>query len=257
MTPEEIDELLGAYALDAVSDDEREAVEAYLVDHPRARAEVREHREVATMLAFTGAPAPAGLWDRIAGSIDGDAAPEPGPALAEVLELPRRTAEHRVGSSPARRRSPWMVWAAGAVAAAVIALLGVTVVRQNQRIDQIESAGPSDPMADALARALADPATRSAELRSTDAALRARAVIAPNGTGFLVGSSLPALSDDRSYQLWGVVGGRAISLGLLGPHPGVSPFKVNGDVKALAVTDELAGGVVITQQQPVVQGALT
>ena len=64
--PDDIEELLGAYALDAVDDDERRLVEAYLATNPRARAEVDQHREVATLLAFGGADAPEGLWDRIA-----------------------------------------------------------------------------------------------------------------------------------------------------------------------------------------------
>ncbi len=50
----ELDDLLGAYALDAVSPDEARRVEDYLAVNPKAAAEVREHREVATMLAFTG-----------------------------------------------------------------------------------------------------------------------------------------------------------------------------------------------------------
>src|SRR5204862_2371026 len=92
--PNDIDELLGAYALDAVDDDERRAVDAYLATNPRARAEVDQHREVATLLAFGAAAAPEGLWDRIASSIaemDADA-PEPGPELAKVLPArpPRR-----------------------------------------------------------------------------------------------------------------------------------------------------------------------
>lgn len=33
--------LIGAYAVDAVTPEEREAVEAYLRDHPEARDEVR------------------------------------------------------------------------------------------------------------------------------------------------------------------------------------------------------------------------
>jgi anti-sigma factor RsiW len=54
----ELDELLGAYALDAVSDEERQAIEEYLLVDPRARQEVAEHREVATLLAWTGTAAP-------------------------------------------------------------------------------------------------------------------------------------------------------------------------------------------------------
>ena len=38
LTPEEITELLPAYALDAVDDDERAAIETYLAAHPDERA---------------------------------------------------------------------------------------------------------------------------------------------------------------------------------------------------------------------------
>ena len=84
----ELDELLGAYALDAVEDDERRRVEDYLEINPRAAAEVREHREVATMLAYTGMEAPAGLWERIAAELE-EPAPRPSGQLAE-RSLPAR-----------------------------------------------------------------------------------------------------------------------------------------------------------------------
>src|SRR5690606_35755181 len=55
---DEFTELLGAYALDAVEPDEREAVERHLADCPRCRSEVAEHREVAAYLAHAGTDAP-------------------------------------------------------------------------------------------------------------------------------------------------------------------------------------------------------
>ncbi|MER3453386.1 MAG: anti-sigma factor, partial [Acidimicrobiia bacterium] len=58
----EIDELLGAYALDAVEPDERAAVEAHLRTCSRCWAEVADHREVAAYLAHSGGPAPEGVW---------------------------------------------------------------------------------------------------------------------------------------------------------------------------------------------------
>ena len=67
MADEHLDDLLGAYALDAVDEHERRQVEAYLEADPRARDEVERHREVAAMLAFSGERPPEGLWDRIAG----------------------------------------------------------------------------------------------------------------------------------------------------------------------------------------------
>ena len=80
-----LDELLGAYALDAVSDEERRMVDEYLMVSPRARQEVSEHREVATMLAWTGMSAPDGLWERIAASLDSAEPPRPTGALASVI----------------------------------------------------------------------------------------------------------------------------------------------------------------------------
>ncbi|MEA3055576.1 MAG: hypothetical protein QOD30_1008, partial [Actinomycetota bacterium] len=48
---DEIQELLGAYALDAVDPDERSDVEDHLRDCARCRAEVAEHRDTAAFLA--------------------------------------------------------------------------------------------------------------------------------------------------------------------------------------------------------------
>lgn len=51
LTHEEVTELLGAYALDAVDEDERALVEEHLGLCARCRAEVQAHRETATLLA--------------------------------------------------------------------------------------------------------------------------------------------------------------------------------------------------------------
>ena len=97
----DLDELLGAYALDAVDADERRRVDDYLEINPRASAEVQAHREVATMLAFTGMDAPDDLWGRIAGEI-GEVAPPPGPELAlsliHISEPTRHTSQSRMPS---------------------------------------------------------------------------------------------------------------------------------------------------------------
>jgi len=66
MTHAEITELLGAYALDAVSPEEAAEIRQHLAECPRCRAEVAAHREVAGVLGNLGGTAPAGLWSRIA-----------------------------------------------------------------------------------------------------------------------------------------------------------------------------------------------
>lgn len=67
---EEIEEALGAYALDAVEPEEAAAIELHLRDCPRCRTEVAQHREVAAKLGYAGSPAPEALWLRIRESLE-------------------------------------------------------------------------------------------------------------------------------------------------------------------------------------------
>jgi anti-sigma-K factor RskA len=244
MNPNEIEALLGAYALDAVSDDERREIEAYLATDPRAREEVAQHREVASMLAFTGAPAPEGLWDRIAASL------EESPPPAEVSLAPvTRLAEER-----ARRRRWTRLVAAGAAAAAVaIGLLTAEVVDLNHKVD---SARVADPIEQGAQQALKDPTARVAHLASADGRYDVLAAVRPDGTGFLVPHKLPAAAPGHTYQLWGIVDGKPISLGLLGREPSVVSFRADGPVTTLAVTEEDRAGAVAPTQTPVMAGDL-
>lgn len=224
----ELDELLGAYALDAIDDDERRRVEDYLEVSPRAAGEVQAHREVATMLAFTGMDAPDDLWSRIADEI-GEDAPPPGPELAKVISLddhPQRRAISRV--------APWIVSVA---AAAVIVFVAIGL---SDRAD-----APNEPLASAVEVARADRDSVSTTLVAEGSDGSAEAIIDQDGHGYVLARSLPTLPDDQTYQLWGVVNdGQVISLGILGPNPEIETFTVEGDVTALAITIEQSPGVI-------------
>jgi anti-sigma factor RsiW len=241
----EIEELIGAYALDAVDDDEREAVEQHLTVCARCRAELAEHREVAALLAYDGAAAPADLWDRIVESID-----EPPPALRLQVAAPDSVAslDERRRDRRARR---WYV-AIAAVAAAVVLVLGIAAVRQpDDTSNQVA-------LEDLAEEARNTPGSTTATLRPPEGASgpEAVAVVTPDGRGFLDTSALPALASDRTYQLWGVVDDQVISLGVLGANPDLTAFQVDDAtrVSAYAVTDEVAGGVVSSQNPAVVVG---
>ncbi len=224
----DLDELLGAYALDAVDADERRRVEDYLEVNPRASAEVQAHREVATMLAFTGMDAPDDLWSRIAGEI-GEQAPPPGPELAKVMSMDDRPRRRRIAAF-----APWVVSAA---AAAVVGLVAFGVA---DRAD-----APNEPISSALEIARADRDSVTTTLVSDASDASAEAVIDQDGHGFVVAQNLPTLPDDQTYQLWGVVDdGQVISLGIFGPNPEIETFTVEGTVSALAITIEQSPGVV-------------
>ena len=224
----ELDELLGAYALDAVDDDERRRVDDYLEVNPRASAEVQAHREVATMLAFTGMDAPDDLWSRISDEI-GEQAPPPGPELAKVMSFddhPKRRMISRVAP-----------WAASVAAAAVVAFVAVGLT---DRAD-----APNDPLASAVEIAQGDRDSLTTTLVAEGSDASADAVIDQDGHGYVLARDLPTLPEGQTYQLWGIVeSGDVISLGIFGPNPEIETFTVEGTVSALAITIEQYPGVI-------------
>src|SRR3954452_22113173 len=58
MTPEEFDDIVAAYALDAMEPDEAALVEAYIADRPSAMADVERLRAAAVWYGATDALAP-------------------------------------------------------------------------------------------------------------------------------------------------------------------------------------------------------
>lgn len=233
----ELDELLGAFALDAVDADERDRIEDYLRINPKAAAEVEAHREVATMLAFTGMSAPADLWPKITAEIEADA-PAPGPELAKVFAsappAPVSTLE------PRRRQRRNATWVLGAAAAVVLAVAGAVVVIAGT------DTSSNDPIAEAFERARDDGDSVRTELVTDGSSGAALGVIDPDGHGYLDATALPRLAADQTYQLWGVLedGGDVVSLGILGPEPELETFTIDGGVTALAVTIEQTPGVI-------------
>lgn len=246
---EEIEALLGAYALHAVDADEAEIVERHLEGCPRCRSEVEGHRDVAAMLANTGGDAPEGLWDRIAGRLED--APPP-----LRLTVPAGSADV-VPLSPRRRvrASRVAVAAVGIAAALTVGVLGAQVVRQQQELDRFEAAIEEGTLLSAANIALRDPKGQQVQLRSLDGSVTGEAVVLPDGTGYLLVHQLPAL-DGGTYQLWGQTDSGLISLGLLGGEPGaVIPFHAGATVAALAITAEEPGGVLQSKNPAVMAGS--
>lgn len=267
---EELADLLAAYALDALDPAERADVEALLAADPEARREVERYRETASLLAFAGTDAPAGLWERIEARLsDGDVPPRlrlPGPgADAEPRAAPPPGGRVVPIDAPRRSRRG-RAWTATAVAAAVLVLagiLGVQVWRQSDRIARLEREA-AQLRDDALVRA-ADEAARSSQarlvdLRSDDGRLAARVIYLPDGTGFFEAGNLLPLDPAHTYQLWALVGDAkrptVISAGVLGNRPTLAPFHFTGPVVGFVVTEEEAPGVVSSENPALLAGTL-
>ena len=252
---DDIVDLLGAYALDAVDPEEAAAVEEHLAGCPRCTAEVAEHREVAAMLAHTGAPAPDGLWSRIAESLE-----EPPPELSIPLVAPE--ADATVIDLAERRRSPLVRWlpvgAAAAVVLVVVGLVAGLVVADDDGGGPDRSEEVALPLLEDVARrVLNDPDAVKVNLTSPDGELAAPAAIDDDGSGYLLGSALPALDESQTYQLWGVSDSVVVSLGVLGASPEVVAFHVGDDVRSLVITQEVAGGVPSSSNPPFLAGDIS
>lgn len=259
----EIETLLGAYALDAVEPDEALAVERHLTECPRCRAEVDAHREMAGALGTSVEAPPPELWDRIAGRLAANPAGPPDPRSPRLSEPPRGpwppTVEDPATARGHRAAGGWRRLAAvsvvvAAAAVVVVAVLGVNLSRVDNQLNTERSSGPAVSQS-VLDAALAGP-HQVAHLRSPSGVRLAEVVLVPDGRGYLVSSALARLRTTQTYQLWGSIGGRAISLGLLGSHPGEAVFTVAGSLgpTELLVTVEPAGGVVSPDASPVAAG---
>lgn len=236
----ELEALLGAYALDAVDGEEREELELHLRDCPRCRAEVADHREVAGRLAYSGAAAPEGVWDRIAESLE--ATP---PELDLTVRVPGGTQVVPLGDGTARRRRPWstrLLAGLGAAALVAVVVLGVALVRQDDKIGDLEDQLREVSLDRVAQGTFEDPDARRIVLTSPDGRLTAPMAMTPDGLGYLIASDLPELSGDETYQLWQVTGGQEVSLGTF-REPTVVAFGASSEAEQFVVTREAGAGV--------------
>ena len=223
LTRAELDELLPLFALDALDGEERAQVERYVARDETACAEVESLREAIALLPPAGVQAPPSLWSTIEVSLG---------APAEHPAPPLRMVPSPAATPPPRRRRPGRVAAAVLAAAAIVAVavLGVEVVHQQHRIDDLAAEMHGDPMRQ---QALAARASKDSHVIRLDATVGNgdAEIVMLDGTGYFMDHDLPALDRGSTYQLWAKVGDpdspRMVSLGVLGGDPDVVPFRLS------------------------------
>lgn len=250
MTDDDIRGLLGAYALDAVDDDERRAVERLLAEDPAAAAELARLRETAAALgaAWTSTP-PAHVRDAVLSRLS--ATPQLSPqadageiahpsAVADRLPhdqlphdelaadgLPRDELAARRAS---RRRTPrWMLPVAAAVAV-LLAVPGTLAWQQHERAVQAEA------QAALIADVLADPG--AVLLRGEVTGGGEAVAVLTSDRALLVADGLAEVDADRTYQLWTMRDGVPVPAGLLDV--------TDGSVQALATEYRAGDGLAVS-----------
>ena len=278
MNHEEVAELLGAFALDAVDGQDNDAVRQHLADCHRCQAELSEFHEVAGLLANAGGDAPPQVWDRIAERVAspqvnsshatrGNSAQGNNGSVVRLVrkQTPAKGSDSQISKGQISRGTKktvrWAMPFATAAALVVIAVLGVQVAHLNDRVGKLDATSSSQGMSEAVQAALLDPKATRVQLTSAEGdSLLAQIVLLPSGSAFMINGDMPGLPTSKTYQLWGRKGGTMISIGLLGNHPADVALTISPNTRfgEFAVTVEPAGGAVTPTSSPVaVSGALS
>lgn len=267
---------LAAYAVDALDDAERAAVDEHLAGCLACRAELVGHIEALASLTGDERP-PAVVWERIAADIGAPGMPVPGgasdggspaapptsgpsagsaaavpPAAASTPPVPPAAAAPVPPSAPAAGEPPSVAdlaarraerpglrpWIVAALAAAAVVLVAFGFVLGG-------TAGDDDPdSVGELARRAVDEGADVGTLDGTSGQPVARVVDGGRGTSFVLLDDLDALPEGRSYQLWSLDGPQPVSLGLLGDgSPDAVAVPLPAGATELAISDEPASGV--------------
>lgn len=200
--------LSGAYAADAVEDEvERRRFERHLAECEPCREEVRTLRETAARLADAASVTPpARLRAQVLADI-ARTAQLPPTAERPGTSIPARDLTDRGGaaSRPGRRLAR-----IGAIAASVVALAGIGLGAAGGL--QLYRARQAEEQARVVLAIAADPAAR--RVSGAVAGGGTATVVVAGSRAALLTTGVPALTGDRTYQLWLVRPNQIVSAGL-------------------------------------------
>lgn len=217
MTAQELREsgLLELYVADACSDEERELVEMAMAADPSIMAELKAIAETIEQDAYVHAiPPPTSMLNRIHAQIDA-AEVHHLPAPSRIPQGRRYLVAATVGLLVGLAPSLWLyVEYARSTRAMEQATRELSVLRDRQR-HMAAATRVSDELVQALASGIVH---RVALTRTPTAPGNAQATVYWNASTHAVvldRRGLPEIASDVDYQLWAIVDGAPVSLGVL------------------------------------------
>lgn len=212
----EIQELLGAYALDAVDEQERATIEAHLESCESCPVELEDHRRLAeTMLRHASRVSPlASVEANGSAKISGDIHAAP----------------------PAHR------WRFPVAMAIVLVLFGALLAQGQVRFNELGTRMERVELRQRAQLAATDPAAFVTTLRTprNEAVLTIVSRVG-GGDSYAMNSALPSLAKGDVYQLWAVGnGGGETAVATLGQRVDAVEFSLPSDINGVLVTVEKA-----------------
>lgn len=208
----QVDDLLDAYALDALDPSERRFVEDHLDGCLQQRDRLVELEEVMAMVGQTVVPmaAPRAIWDRLV--VETSPAT---PAAAETRPTPIRSVTAPSPSSKVVVMNRWVAWAGGLAAALLLAstvVLGAALQRGDEDDDDVAM----DPVVEMVARGgQVVPLSTQPQPAAIDTVGQGSILMAPGMTPAVVVDHWEPSSDALKYIVWmaAASGGEATVLG--------------------------------------------
>jgi anti-sigma-K factor RskA len=264
----QIEELLPFYALDALTDDEKSQVEAYLREHPEMREQIKEMQSASSALPYSVPPmepssrVKESLMARVAAEAKG----------RSMISEPKQASRPREMQNIFQFLSfgfavVAVVWAVvlniqlNQMRSEVSTLKGALVSQStalekiNQSIEQINTKLPEANPSSAV--------TISLKGTSVQPKAQGELIANPNNqTAVLVITGLPKLEAGKTYQVWLIDAAGPKSAGLLSVDTGgqgvvvVSSNTTIGSFQVLAISVEPAGGSVQPTGDIVMSGNL-
>ena len=253
ITHDEATELLAAMALDALDIEAHTRVEEHVLTCAECQRELDSLREVASALGNTYEAPPDGLWSKIATRLYET---DPTDVPSRPVFLGDFDPEVPIDRRGTRRARGFLVTVSLAAAAAIIAL-GLTLSSANTRVANLENALAGNGH-NGVASALATPGHKIVTLTGNNDKVLASLVLLPDGRGYLEKSNMPTLPSSETYQLWGIVNGSPVSIGVMGSTPHAVAFTVatSPAPTKIGVTIEPAGGSLTPTKEMVASGVV-
>ena len=246
--PYELHVLTGSYALDAVSNAEREEFERHLQHCPSCDAEVRGLRETAAGLARTCALTPPARMEQqvlAATYRTRQLPPLPADRPRRIPHIPRvaRIARiARISRVPSISRIPRRVAVlAAAASVAVAAGLGITQLSTQHQLDRARATAIARVVTAPDARVDTAPTSAGGNVTVVTSAALRESVVSTSG--------LASLPSGRVYQVWVMSPSGARSAGLLHGSSLLASAVRPGD--RIGITVEPAGGTARPTTSPV------
>ncbi len=256
MKHEEAQELLAAYALDAVEGEERLDLEQHLEECVRCSSELDSLRGVTSAMGNVGQPAPPHVWQRISEHLYDDVESVATPPFRALESSRAVVTPMSVRRDPSSHRAKVVVGLFSAAAAALVAVLSINLVQANNHVSQLTSAlGLAHRSA--IVAAQATPGNVDVVL-SNERVPDVATFVLSKGHGYLISSHMSTLSTAQTYQLWGIFNGKPISIGLMGAQPQDVQFTVASALapSALAITIEPASGATVPTTPIIASGVV-